>query len=187
MSENIIEEFFDIYSDKGELTGEIISRSQVHRQGLWHRSVHIWIVNKDKVLLQKRSESKESFPGKWDISAAGHISVGEEPCECAVRELQEEIGVDVSCQDLRYLFTLKNQVVLNNGTFLDNEINDVFLLDVSDSLEDIIDGFNPNEEVSFLKWVLLRDFFDMVKTGYKELVPHGDEYRKLLELDRFAF
>ncbi|MFO1435959.1 MAG: NUDIX domain-containing protein [Gammaproteobacteria bacterium] len=67
-------------------------RSVVHRLGLRHRAVHVWVYNpQGEVLLQKRSVRKECFPGLWDSSAAGHVDRGEEH-DCAVRELGEERG-----------------------------------------------------------------------------------------------
>lgn len=71
-------------------------RSVVHRLGLRHRAVHVWVYNpQGEVLLQKRSVRKECFPGLWDSSAAGHVDRGEEYDDCAVRELGEELGVNL--------------------------------------------------------------------------------------------
>lgn len=54
-------------------------RSLVHRDGDYHRAVHVWIYSEStqELLLQKRADCKASWPGKWDISSAGHISSGE--------------------------------------------------------------------------------------------------------------
>eukprot|EP01119_Soliformovum_irregulare_P014431 TRINITY_DN3947_c0_g1_i2.p1 TRINITY_DN3947_c0_g1~~TRINITY_DN3947_c0_g1_i2.p1 ORF type:complete len:185 (+),score=48.17 TRINITY_DN3947_c0_g1_i2:17-571(+) len=72
------EEYLDVLDENGKFTGISHPRSQVHREGLWHRVVHVWIVNsKGQVLLQQRTLNKESWPGMWDISSAGHISAGE--------------------------------------------------------------------------------------------------------------
>ncbi|KAL0327689.1 UNVERIFIED_CONTAM: Nudix hydrolase 3, partial [Sesamum angustifolium] len=52
---------------------------EVHRDGDYHRAVHVWIVveSTQEVLLQRRSDCKDSWPGVWDISSAGHISAGD--------------------------------------------------------------------------------------------------------------
>ena len=74
-------EIFDITDDNGFPTGETVSRSDAHDNGIPHRTAHIWIVRKEvdkyQVLLQKRSAEKESFPGMYDTSSAGHIQAGD--------------------------------------------------------------------------------------------------------------
>ena len=83
-------EIFDIVDEKGIPTGETIERTQAHEKGVRHRTAHIWIVReqdgKAQLLLQKRSAEKDSFPGRFDTSSAGHIQAGDEPEESAIRE-----------------------------------------------------------------------------------------------------
>lgn len=56
-----------------------VFRGDVHRDGDYHRAVHIWIFaeNTQQLLLQRRADCKDSWPGLWDISSAGHISAGD--------------------------------------------------------------------------------------------------------------
>ncbi|MDA9830614.1 16S rRNA (adenine(1518)-N(6)/adenine(1519)-N(6))-dimethyltransferase RsmA [Akkermansiaceae bacterium] len=69
-------------------------RDVIHRDGLKHRAVHIFAFNqKGEIFLQKRSRLKDSCPGLWDSSAAGHVDAGEEYDACAARELEEELGL----------------------------------------------------------------------------------------------
>jgi 16S rRNA (adenine1518-N6/adenine1519-N6)-dimethyltransferase len=72
------------------------SRAEVHGNNLCHRAVHILILNQSgSVYLQQRSRLKDRHPLKWDSSAAGHVTDGEDYDETAQRELREELGVDV--------------------------------------------------------------------------------------------
>jgi 16S rRNA (adenine1518-N6/adenine1519-N6)-dimethyltransferase len=72
------------------------SRAEVHANNLCHRAVHILIFNRaGEVYLQQRSRWKDRHPFKWDSSAAGHVTAGENYDETARRELKEELGVDV--------------------------------------------------------------------------------------------
>ena len=52
-----------------------ITRKECHATKTWHRSAHVWVFDKErnKVILQRRSDMKDTFPGFWDVSAAGHI------------------------------------------------------------------------------------------------------------------
>jgi isopentenyldiphosphate isomerase len=89
------EEVFDVVNERDEVIGHR-PRSEVHRLGLMHRAVHILVFNAaGQVFLQKRSMKKDRQPGLWDSSASGHVEAGEDYDACAVRELREEIGLDV--------------------------------------------------------------------------------------------
>ena len=99
-------EYFDIRDENGKITGEVKERSLVHQDGDLHGTVHIWVVRKTKkgydVLLQKRSAEKDSFPGCYDISSAGHVEAGFDYKESALRELQEELGITAAEEELDY-------------------------------------------------------------------------------------
>ena len=70
-----MEELLDVLDENGIKTGEVVPRSEVHKRGLWHRSIVVAIINeKNEILLQQRSMTKEKNAGMWDISAAGHIT-----------------------------------------------------------------------------------------------------------------
>src|SRR5207253_4319027 len=89
------EEIFDVVNDRDEVV-EQRTRSEVHRLGLMHRAVHVMVFNRrGEVFLQKRSMSKDRQPGLWDCSASGHLDTGEGYDACAVRELREEIGLEL--------------------------------------------------------------------------------------------
>ncbi len=99
-------EMFDIIDENGEKTGVIKERGVVHREGALHGTAHIWITRKNEksgydILLQKRSSCKDSYPGCYDISSAGHICAGDEPLESALRELEEELGIKANPEELQ--------------------------------------------------------------------------------------
>ena len=87
-------ELLEIVDESNRVIG-IRERSEIHRQGLWHRSVHIFIFNsRGEIYLQKRSPRKDQYPEHWDSSAAGHLIPGESEGIAAHRELGEELGID---------------------------------------------------------------------------------------------
>ena len=90
------EEIFDVVNEHDEVVGRQ-PRSEVHRLGLMHRATHVLVFNqRGQVFLQKRSMKKDRQPGLWDSSASGHVDSGEDYDACAVRELREEIGLQIS-------------------------------------------------------------------------------------------
>lgn len=83
-------------------------RSELHRLGLRHRAVHMLVFDeRDELFLQKRSLHKDNNPGLWDTSAAGHVDFGESYEACALRELEEELGLE-NPPGLRFLFKLQS-------------------------------------------------------------------------------
>ncbi|EDK72591.1 NUDIX hydrolase [candidate division TM7 genomosp. GTL1] len=58
-------------------------------------------------MLQKRSLSKSTRPGWYHISAGGHINVGETPVEAAVREVQEEMSLEIDPMKLHYVHSVR--------------------------------------------------------------------------------
>ncbi len=90
------DEIFDVVNERDEVIGQELRR-EVHRQGLRHRAVHVLVFNsRGEVFLQKRSMTKDTFPGAWDSSSSGHVDSGEDYDTCAIRELREEIGLRVA-------------------------------------------------------------------------------------------
>jgi len=98
-------EIFDVVNDRDEVIGRA-PRDEVHRRGLMHRATHVLVFNsREELFLQKRSLKKDRQPGLWDSSASGHVDSGETYDACAVRELREELGLELSAP-LERLFKL---------------------------------------------------------------------------------
>jgi isopentenyldiphosphate isomerase len=172
-------ELLDVVDSSGQPCGIIKPRESVHRHGDWHKTVHIWIVNKNgELLFQKRSSNKESFPGVWDVSSAGHISAGETSPEGAGKEVLEELGVKIAKRDFSYLFTIKNSCNLHNGSFIDNEFSDVYLVKKDFLISDL--SLQPSEvsDARYIHYAILKKIAD---TGDPLFAPHPEEYMRLFE------
>ena len=126
-------EYLDVCDEKGKPTGSIVSRDKAHRDGIRHRTAHVWVLREEKgrvqILLQKRSANKESFPGMYDTSSAGHIPAGCEPLDSALRELREELGIAAREEQLRYIGAIcsRYEAQFRGKTFRDNEYTSVYL------------------------------------------------------------
>ncbi len=148
-------EFFDITDDNGIPTGKTISRSEAHDKGIAHRTAHIWIVRKVgdgyQVLLQKRSAEKESFPGMYDTSSAGHIQAGDDPLESAQRELHEELGIMANEGDLTFAgkFHINYEMEFHGKPFRDNEVAFVYVYEKPVDIDTLV---LQKEEVDEVKW-----------------------------------
>lgn len=94
-------EYLEVVDNNNNLTGVVEERSVVHIKGLFHRHVSCWIINKEgKILLQRRAYTKSKNPGLW-AKTGGHILFGETPNEAAIREIKEEIGLELVEEDLK--------------------------------------------------------------------------------------
>ena len=135
-------ELFDLYEApqpsvsefRGEPTRKGVNkaRKQVHADGDWHRAVHIWLYSSQgNLVLQKRSDSKDTFPGRWDVSVGGHVTSGDTVMQTALKEVEEELGLGIEEAELEYLGTLATTATGSSpisGSFMCNEYKDLFLL-----------------------------------------------------------
>lgn len=150
-------ELFDVLDDNFEETGMTRERTAVHETGTCHKTSHVWVYRKKTsgfdVLLQKRSENKDSFPGYYDISSAGHIRAGDEYLESALRELEEELGICARSNELKMVGVHNgmSEMEFYGRKFINNEHSMVYVYDGTDI--DISSLKLQKEEVESVKWI----------------------------------
>lgn len=172
-------ELIDVLNEKGEKTGEVVAKPEVHRLGLWHASAHIWILNsKGELLIQRRALEKETSPGCWDISVAGHLSAGDSALVGAVREFQEEIGISIESTELKFLGVQTTQEIHQNGVYINNEFEHVFLVKKDIPIESMVISKEEVMEVKYIPW---RELKVKVEVDSETFVPHHEEYKLLFD------
>ena len=145
-----MEELIDILDENGNKTGKIETRKQVHEKGLWHRIIVVSIIDRNgHLLMQQRSINKDSNPGKWDVSAAGHVSSGQTSIEAAIREVSEELGIEIDEKELKYILTYKNSRQIKEN-YMDKQIYDCYIVNKEEI--DIKDIKVQESEVEQVKW-----------------------------------
>ena len=170
-------EILDICDEQGRPTGQVVERALAHRDGILHRTAHVWIVRRAEgrwqILLQKRSLNKESFPGMYDTSSAGHIPAGTEPLPSALRELREELGIDARPEQLHFAGTFRTQYekIFHGAVFRDNEITWIYVYREPVSLEELR---LQAEEVDEVRWFDLEQVQEEILRSRERLcVPSG--------------
>ena len=123
-----------------------------------------------EVLWQRRSDKVSRHPGMWDISAGGHINLGESLVEGAVRELREEIGAIVDVQDLRFV-TMR--------PFNKNRFAWIYAVDFTGRTEDF--SFS-DDEVSEVKWIPYDEMTEFRKKFAKKPLQKDKLTFKMLEM-----
>ncbi|KAL0922058.1 hypothetical protein M5K25_006019 [Dendrobium thyrsiflorum] len=167
------DELLDVLTKTGEKTGVSKPRGLVHRDGDYHRAVHVWIYAEStkELLLQRRADCKDSWPGLWDISSAGHISAGDSSLLTARRELHEELGISLPNDAFELIFVFLQECVINDGKFINNEYNDVYLVTTLSPIPQ--EAFILQEaEVSSVKYIFWADYKSLLANGDEEYVPY---------------
>ncbi|WP_167578606.1 NUDIX hydrolase [Jeotgalibacillus proteolyticus] len=126
MAEEILTVFDEDHKKIGTAT-----RTKIHKTGEWHETFHCWLVSRPNgklvIHFQMRSPHKKDYPAMLDITAAGHL-LENETVEDGVRELEEEIGLSLSFDELHPLGIIKE--TLHHEKLIDAEICHVFAFEV---------------------------------------------------------
>ncbi|MFD2528840.1 NUDIX hydrolase [Polaribacter marinaquae] len=152
-----MDELIDILTPEGKSTGKTALKSEAHKNGWFHATVHIWLfTSDDKILLQKRAMTKKVFPGLWDISVAGHIGAGETILVAAQREVFEEIGLKLQEKDFIKIGTRIHQVKHLNG-IIDNEHHHVFIAELKTPLSTLKIQEEEVDDIKLFNLKVLKD------------------------------
>lgn len=150
-------ELWNIYDQYRHMTDRIHERGQEMKAGDYHLVVHVWIVNDDgQFLIQRRQPWKIGFPNMWECSAGGSAIIGDDSEQAAIREVKEEIGIDLDIENGERLFTVK----FKRG------FDDIWLVRQNVGIEEL---HLQEEEVAEAKWVSEAEIREMTRTG--EFVP----------------
>lgn len=168
------DEWLEVLDPSGEPTGERRLREVVHRQGLWHRTLHLWIVRMVSgtpyVLMQRRSGAKDLEPGKLDVAVGGHLGAGE-GVAAGLREAEEELGLVLTPEDLVPLGCFRAERTYPHA--VDREFQETFVLRRDAGLETYT--LHP-EEVAALYALPLEGAVALYERG-TPLTAHGVDAR----------
>lgn len=160
------DEILEIVNEDGQVTG-CASRDVIHNdKTLLHRVVHLLLFNsKGKLLLQKRSMSKDVAPGTWDTSVGGHVHPGETIQEALKREITEELLLTNLNTKSLYTYIHRNEreselvssftsIYDGSISFNDDEISEVTFWDTKTILEHLkTDIFSNNFKDEFQRYI----------------------------------
>jgi len=147
-------EYFYVVDEYDMVIGRA-SREECHGNNrLIHRSVYIFVLNsKGEIFLQRRSLSKDLYPGYYTGSATGHVDYGEEYDEAAKRELEEELGIDAPIKRIRKFKSFSE---------IEREISALYLCRYDGPIQ-----FNKKEVTNGL-FMNINDIKKSIETGEKQ-------------------
>lgn len=160
-----MEEKIDVLNELGEFTGKVATRDECHQKGLWHRAVYAFIIDKkENVLLQKRSANKKMWPNMWDVTVGGHVNSNEFGRQALIREVKEELGIDIKDDEIKYL--IGSTSISKKENIIDKHYNECYLITKEIDIEKID---LQKEEVSEVKYFTKREILERINNNYEGL------------------
>ena len=145
-----------------------VEKLEVHRRGLRHKAVSVFVIRGRDILMQRRAMGKYHTPGLWANTCCTHPGWSESTCACAVRRLREELGITGLYPQFRHHLEYRADV---GGGMIEHEAVDVFLAHAWDEIE-----IEPNpEEVMQTRWV---DYHDLLA----EVARHPGRFTPWLKI-----
>ena len=152
-------ELWDLYNEHRELTGRDHIRGEEVPQGFYHLVVHIWIRNnKGEYLISQRSAERPAYPLMWEC-VGGSVTKGEDSLTGALRETKEEVGLTLSPEDGKLVYSVVGRVV-NGVKFTD--IVDVWLFEYDGPV--LLDQAST-KEVAQTAWMTKEQIRALFDTG----------------------
>ncbi len=106
---NELEQKLEVVDENDNVIG-LESRSKIHKDGLLHREIHVFFITPNgEIIFQHRAKNKDTYPDKLDATVGGHVEPGMSYEETAIKECEEETGVNINLDDLLFLKKLKRE------------------------------------------------------------------------------
>ena len=160
-----MDEKFDVLNKYGQFTGKTATRKECHKKGLWHRAVYAFIIDKDfNILLQKRSDKKDLWPNKWDVTVGGHVDAGEIGRQTLRRECKEELGIDIKDEDIKFL--VSSTSVYKSDGYYNRHYDEGYLIIKKIDISKL--KIN-HDEISEIKYFPANEVIKRINNNYDEL------------------
>lgn len=162
------QERLNIIDENDNIIGED-TRENIHKKGFLHREVWIFIYNNNlEILFQKRSINKDTFPNKMDISVGGHVNLGHDYVDTAIKELKEETGITAKGEDLIFLGKLRSKKYDPVTKNTNNVLRNVFAYEFNGNLKDL----KPKQdEITRFEFLPLKKLFKLTKKDKVRFTP----------------
>lgn len=159
-------ELWDLYNKDREKTGKTMQRGTPIPEGAYHLVIHVCIFNqKGEMLIQQRQPFKSGWSNMWDVTVGGSATAGDSGSDAARRELREELGIDMSFEQLRPALTVHFKGGFDDIYLVRREVDPATL-----TLQ--------YEEVQAVKWASLEEIKAMIDAG--SFIPYHKSFIDML-------
>lgn len=118
--------FLNIIDEQGKIIGQD-TRENIHANGLLHREIHVWFYTpRGEIIFQHRAKGKDTFPDMLDATVGGHVEIGSEFEDTAIKEMEEETGVVAGKDELQLIKIVRSNHVDPTTGKTNNAIRKVF-------------------------------------------------------------
>ncbi len=145
-----------------------VEKLQVHREGLRHKAVSVFVMSGARVLIQRRALGKYHTPGLWANTCCTHPEWGEDSLSCAQRRLHQELGIQGLVPEYRRQLEYRAEV---GQGLIEHEVVDLFVAEAS---EDLALAPDPSE-VMDTAWIALPDLV-------RDVADHPERYTPWLRI-----
>jgi isopentenyl-diphosphate Delta-isomerase len=141
-----------------------VDKLEVHRRGLRHKAVSVFVTDGTRVLIQRRAMGKYHTPGLWANTCCTHPMWEEDPAACAVRRLREELGITGVFPS--FADRVEYRAEVGQG-LIEHEVVDIFTAEAPAGM-----ALRPNPaEVMAVDWVDLYDLAADVRRNPDPYTP----------------
>jgi isopentenyl-diphosphate Delta-isomerase len=176
----LIMEYFDLFDSENKPLSKIKERRLVHKDGDWHRTSQVWVMNqKREILCNLRSKEKDLFAGYWDLSVGGHVEASKTYEETALRELKEEIGIDATLDEIRFLSDEKVEGIYKEKNLTDREHARLFLYISDVKIESLK---VQREEIEEIKYFSIDYLIKAIESKELKVIPIKHFFISILNL-----
>jgi len=159
-------QLLNIIDENDNIIGEG-TREEIHKNGLLHREVHVWIFNdKEEILFQRRAAGADNFPNLLDASVGGHVEIGDSYEKTALKELREETGIKANKEDLIFLVKMHRSVFDEVTGVTNNAMRAVYAYRYNGGVEKL----KPERGVGFEFW-LIKKMFNLNEEEKRKFIP----------------
>ncbi len=156
--------------DQQDIPRGILPRSQVHRLGLRHAVVHLWVLTQREgqwgIWLQQRAHDRPLYPNLYDLTATGHVGAGETPLLAMLREAQEEVGLSLQAEQAQFVGNSRQKYERPNG--YEDELVHSFVYCTTEPVP-----FVAGEEVAGMAWISCKSYAKACK-GAEQVALEGE-------------
>lgn len=157
-------EYLDILDEKGNKTGEKDTRENIHKLGLLHSEVAAFIyTDTGKVILQKRKSNKATYAGIWSVTG-GHVLAGENNEEAIIREIKEELNLNIEKEKVIFVTTYKSKKVKDD--VINNKFFSIYNVEISENQFETIEI--QKEELEDIKLFSIEEIESIMNSGDKQ-------------------
>ncbi len=177
-----MDEYIDLVDENGKPTGNTALKSEAHKNGWYHNTIHLWLYTlKGEVLLQQRSHKKIIYPLLWDVSVAGHIDAGETFINALLRETKEEIGLTLDENNLDKIGIFLHESVYENGKIKDYEFHHVYSAVLNTPINTLQLQDNEVEAVKLVTLLEFEDLLSQSETNHHFVASNKLYYKHIID------